>query len=190
MNRPGVLAPVRPGREADEGSECEGGTSRFAVDRSLGRLARWLRVLGWDATCRPDLDGHGLLVLAAREGRIVLTRERPLARRAGRARVVVIAVDRFRDQLAELRSGGLLPEAVGDPRPPRCGDCNVAVERVDRAALPASVPARVRETQSDFRRCPRCRRVFWPGGHAARMRVEVGRLGIVGSWLDAVEASA
>lgn len=189
MSRPGVEGPGP--RVSAEGPDRQGaaGAARFAVDRSLGRLARWLRFLGWDATCRPDLDGHGLLVLAAREGRIVLTRERPLARRAGRAPVVVIAADRFRDQLAEMQSIGLLASAGGTGSP-RCGDCNVAVEPVERSALPASIPARVRETQSDFRRCPSCRRVFWPGGHVARMRTEVGRLGITGSWLGVAEASA
>src|SRR5262249_2728993 len=85
-----------------EGAKLAGGspmeTPRFAVDRMLGRLARWLCLLGFDALYRPELPGRRLITLAAREGRVVLTRDRALERVRSPVEVVLIESDRFRDQ--------------------------------------------------------------------------------------------
>ncbi|MBM4267317.1 MAG: hypothetical protein FJ144_12030 [Deltaproteobacteria bacterium] len=149
---------------------------RFAADRMLGRLARWLRLLGFDALHRKELPGRRLLTLAAREGRVVLTRDRRLARVGARVPVLVIASDRFRDQLREVDRVYPLGGVRG--RAPRCGDCNVAIESLDPAAVPASVPEYVRDTQSEFWRCPRCRRTFWAATHRERMAAEVAALSL------------
>src|SRR5262249_19005551 len=135
----------RPGRRIME--------PRFAVDRMLGRLARWLRLLGFDAVYRPELPGRRLLALAAREDRVVLARDGRPPRARSSARVVEVEADRFREQLRELdRQFHLAPTPA---RPARCAECNAAVEPVERAQLPASVPEYVLQTQTDFRRCPR-----------------------------------
>jgi uncharacterized protein with PIN domain len=112
---------------------------RFAVDRMLGRLARWLRLLGFDAAYRAELPGSRLLTLAAREDRIVLTRDGRLRGPRGRTRVIQIHSDRFRDQLRELDH--VLPLGGAAERPQRCLACNVAVA-IER--VPAQVPDYVR----------------------------------------------
>jgi uncharacterized protein with PIN domain len=147
---------------------------RFAVDRMLGRLARWLRVLGFDAAYRKELPGDRLLTLAAREERIVVTRDARLRDPRGRARVIRISSDGFRDQLRELDR--VLPLGGVETRPQRCVECNEAVVPVARGDVPSSVPEYVRATQTDFRRCPRCRRVFWPATHRTRMASEIAAL--------------
>jgi hypothetical protein len=148
----------------------------FAVDRMLGRLARWLRLLGFDAAYRAELPGSRLLTLAAREDRIVLTRDGRLRCPRGRARVIQIQSARFREQLRELDR--LLPLGGVATRPARCLDCNVAVESVAAERVPAQVPEYVRATQHDFRRCPRCRKIYWPATHRARMDVEIAALAL------------
>lgn len=93
---------------------------RFAVDRSLTRLARWLRRLGFDAVCRPELDRRALARLAAREGRVLLTRTRRRRRDPTCAEMLVTS-DRFRDQLREVdRRYPLGGGAQGS----RCARCN------------------------------------------------------------------
>lgn len=149
---------------------------RFAVDRTLGRLARWLRVLGFDAAYRKELPPERLLTLAAREDRIVLTRDGRLACPRGRARVIRLHSDRFRDQLRELDR--VLPLGGVETRPARCVECNAAVEALAPGDVPQSVPEYVRATQHDFRRCPRCRRIYWPATHRARMDAEIAALGL------------
>ncbi|MEW6270871.1 MAG: Mut7-C RNAse domain-containing protein [Thermodesulfobacteriota bacterium] len=149
---------------------------RFAVDRMLGRLARWLRVLGFDAVYRPEMPGERLLALAAREQRVVLTRDARLRCPRGRVRVVHLAADRFRDQLRELDRTIPLGGVAG--RPSRCVECNLAVEPLAADDVPASVPEYVRATQREFHRCPRCRRIYWPATHRERMDAEIAALGL------------
>lgn len=149
---------------------------RFAVDRTLARLARWLRVLGFDAACRAELPGARLLTFAAREDRIVLTRDGRLRCPRGRARVVRIASDRFRDQLRELDR--LFPLGGMELRAARCVECNVELEPIAKGCLPASVPVHVRATQHDFKRCARCRRVYWPATHRTHMEAEIAALAL------------
>ena len=147
---------------------------RFAVDRMLGRLARWLRVLGFDAAYRNELPGNRLLTLAAREERIVLTRDARLRDPRGHARVIRITSERFREQLQELDR--VLPLGGFETRTPRCVECNEAMVPVPAVDVPESVPEYVRATQTDFRRCPRCRRMFWPATHRTRMEAEIAAL--------------
>lgn len=149
---------------------------RFAVDRTLGRLARWLRVLGFDAACRKELPGDRLLTFAAREDRVVLTRDARLRCPRGRARVLRIASDRFRDQLRELDR--TFPLGGVEGRPARCVECNLELETIGVERVPASVPAYVRVTQQDFKRCARCRRVYWPATHRARIDAELAGLAL------------
>jgi hypothetical protein len=147
---------------------------KFAVDRTLGRLARWLRLLGFDACLRPDLPAERLLVLAAREGRVVVTRDVRLGRRRSLAPVVRLASDRFREQLRELDR--LHPLGGVERREPRCAECNLVPVSIAPKVLPETVPPYVRATQTDFRRCPRCRRIYWPATHRERMRQEITAL--------------
>jgi len=149
---------------------------RFAADRMLGRLARWLRVLGFDTAYRSDLPGRRLLTVAAREDRIVLTRDARLRCPRGRTRVLRIASDRFRDQLRELDRA--VPLGGVGARPSRCVECNLEVEALDPGEVPDSVPEYVRATQREFQRCPRCRRIYWPATHRARMDAEIAGLGL------------
>lgn len=147
---------------------------RFAADRMLGRLARWLRVLGFDTVYRADLPGPRLVTLAAREGRIVLTRDARLRDPRRRVRIVRLRSDRFRDQLRELDRE--VPLGGVAARPSRCVECNVEVEPLAPADVPPSVPEYVRATQQSFQRCPRCRRVYWPATHRERMEQEIAAL--------------
>jgi hypothetical protein len=161
---------------------------RFAADRMLGRLARGLRVLGFDTAYRADLPGARLLTLAAREDRIVLTRDARLRCPRGRTRVLRLASDRFRDQLRELDHA--VPLGGVGARPSRCVECNVAVEPLGPGEVPESVPSYVRATQHALQRCPRCRRVYWPATHRARMDAEIAALGLTDPAGAAVEGEA
>lgn len=142
----------------------------------LGRLARWLRILGFDAAYRPEMPGARLLTLAAREGRIVLTRDARLRDPRGRVRIVRLAADRFRDQLRELDR--IFPLGGVEQRPSRCVECNVEVEALPLERVPQTVPEYVRATQKEFQRCPRCRRIYWPATHRERMQAEIAALGL------------
>ncbi|HPB28349.1 MAG TPA: Mut7-C RNAse domain-containing protein [Acidobacteriota bacterium] len=149
----------------------------FLVDGMLGRLARWMRLLGLDAEFRPGLPDDELIELAVAADRILVTRDRRLAgRRAVRDRVILIAAERWPDQVAELLAGQ--PE-LGPIRPlTRCLRCNEPLVAVDAAEVVSAVPPYVSAHHREFRRCPSCGRIYWPGTHRDRMREMLRRLGL------------
>lgn len=141
---------------------------RLAVDRNLGRLARWLRLLGLDVVSLPLLEPPQLLRAAG--DRRLLTRVRSL-----RGRAVVIEADRLEQQLPEaLRKLGLRVDLSRLGR--RCSRCNAELEEISPAEAAPFVPEHVLHQQRSFRRCPRCHRLYWPGTHWERMRALLVRL--------------
>ena len=122
------------------------------------------------------MEGRDLLVLAAREGRVVLTRDERLGRDPGRALVRVLRADRFREQIRELVAAGLLDPSLAPE--PRCTACNGEPHALAASDLPASVPPRVRASGAAFSRCPGCGRIAWDGSQADRIGAEIAGLGL------------
>ncbi|MFN8625603.1 MAG: Mut7-C RNAse domain-containing protein [Candidatus Binatia bacterium] len=144
---------------------------RFAVDKMLGRLATWLRIIGQDATYGAHLSGRTLLRQARTEGRVILTRDRHLSRRHADVPLLLIASDRFREQVQQvLASFAIDPWAHMFTR---CARCNLLVTPVAKDDVAGRVPPYVFATQTRFVRCPHCRRVYWPATHAERVRREL-----------------
>ena len=140
----------------------------------LGTLARWLRILGYDAVFDPALDDHQLVRLARAENRVLLTRDRELARRRG-VRLLFVVSEDLDDQIHQVLSDLKL---VPDRSFSRCPVCNEALESLDPATAAAQVPAHVAQTHQDFRRCPACQRVYWRGTHWQQMDERLAQLGL------------
>lgn len=156
-----------------------GSEPRFLVDAMLGKLARWLVLLGYDAefaggTGRPDLE---LLEEAQKEGRVFVTRDRGIPAVAG-VRKVVIQHAVLEDQVRQLAA-----ELPLKPDPARlftrCADCNAPLDTLTRAEALPLVPPKVRTLDTPFRRCPSCRRLFWNGTHTERILEKLKALGLL-----------
>src|SRR5215813_174002 len=156
--------------EAVAGDGC-----RFAVDRMMGRLARWLRILGHDVAYGPHLGGRTLVDCARRERRLLLTRDTRLLRSPDVPAHLFITADRFRDQLREVAAAVPL---AGAGILTRCLDCNRVLESVTREDARQRVPAFVWQSAEQFLRCPGCGRLFWPATHRAHVLRELAALGI------------
>jgi uncharacterized protein with PIN domain len=152
-----------------------GPVQRFAVDRMLGRLARWLRILGHDVAYGPHLRGAGLVACARAEGRTILTRDTRLVRMPHLPPHVFIASDHFREQLRQL--AGAVP-LDGPAFLARCLDCNRVLDEAPRAAVRDRVPPYVLATAARFHVCPRCGRVYWPATHRTHMLRELAAIGL------------
>lgn len=145
---------------------------RYLADVMLGRLARWLRALGYDTRYEPALDDAALAELARREDRILLTRDVELTRRR-KLRAFLIHDDKVMQQLRQVMAAFGLNTTTAFTR---CIECNaelVAIGREDAASL---VPPYVFKTQAQFRQCPRCGKVYWRGSHWMRMQNVVREL--------------
>jgi uncharacterized protein with PIN domain len=147
-------------------------TVRFAVDRMLGRLARWLRLIGQDAAYGPT--GGPLVRLARSEGRTILTRDRTLLRHPN-VQLIFISSDHFRQQLQQVIHTFHLDPYSGLFT--RCTWCNRLVMPLTRDAAAAEVPPYVAATQRRFGRCPECGRVYWFGTHAELVQRELRGMG-------------
>src|SRR3989338_3462674 len=146
---------------------------KFAADRMLGRLARWLRVIGQDVAYGPHLSGYGLIRAARREGRLILTRDRALAKKSPPP-CLVIESDQFRERLRRVvRACNLDPLKQAFTR---CVEGNGALEPMAKSAVEGKVPPYVFATQERFSRCPGCRRLYWPATHQQRMAAELKSL--------------
>ena len=132
----------------------------------LGRLARWLRALGHDTAYDHAADDAALLRRAARERRILVTRDTRIAAPA-RVRLVLLHANDTPGQLRELVGALALGRHPG--RPPRCLVCNTRLRRATAAEIGERAPDHVRASQRDFRSCPGCSRVYWPGTHRKRL---------------------
>jgi uncharacterized protein len=146
----------------------------FAVDKMLGRLARWLRILGHDVAYGPHLSGRTLVERARRERRLLLTRDTRLLRDPHLPPHVFIVSDHHREQLLQL--AGVV--SLGGGFLGRCLDCNRALETVPREDVRGAVPAYVYGTQERFQRCPHCGHVYWAATHRDHMLAELGALGL------------
>ncbi|HXK47154.1 MAG TPA: Mut7-C RNAse domain-containing protein [Deltaproteobacteria bacterium] len=139
-----------------------GPKGRFLCDPNLGKLARWLRILGFDAEYMRH-ESEDVVRRAIESGRIVLTRRRTMAARPS---VVVIVQDRVADQLMEL--GRVCDLSSGDPAFTRCSLCNTPLQAAGREEVKGLVPDYVHATRETFARCPSCRRIYWKGTHYQR----------------------
>jgi uncharacterized protein len=146
---------------------------RFLVDAMLGRLGRWLRVLGFDAAYHPSLSDRELVLLAARESRILLTRDRHLVEHLRPTDALLLRSQVPLEQLREVVDGRSL--RAPDSLFTRCLVCNTELEAVEPEDAARLLPERARDLPGPVRRCPTCLRVYWPGSHARRMREALSR---------------
>lgn len=166
----GARVGAEPGVE-----EKRAARPRFAVDAMLGRLARWLRVLGLDASWEADVADADLVRRALDERRWILTRDRALPIEWRVPRVHLVAAEAPLEQLAEvIRAFALDPAQL--VLFARCTRCNAPLAEIPREAAAGAVPPRVFETTARFHRCPACGRVYWEGSHVDRMRRTLERL--------------
>ena len=139
---------------------------RFILDSALGRLARYLRMLGYDAIYLENVQTRYVIKETLASGRFLLTRTRELSQRSD-IDVYYVRSDGVLAQLSEVNSVlGLrfTPDAMS-----RCISCNTPLETVEKEEVSESLPGHVRKTQNSFGRCPVCGKVFWPGTHYARI---------------------
>lgn len=140
-------------------------TARFAVEATLGKLARWLRLMGFDACIESGASAASMTPELPE--RVVLTRTRRRCRDLRDRPFLFIRANDPRDQLREVIGG--LDLGRRDVRPfSRCLLCNTPTAVVDKEAVRHLVPDYVWESQARFSRCPRCRKVYWPGSHTRR----------------------
>lgn len=138
---------------------------KFLADCMLGKLAKWLRMLGYDTLYLPDADDDELVRIAVREDRILLTRDSRLSdRRMVRNRCVFVGWGSTSEQLRQVIDT-LALEVSEDLLFTRCAVCNSQIVPVAKAQVKSRVPPYVYRTQANYGYCPVCDKVYWRGTH-------------------------
>jgi uncharacterized protein with PIN domain len=146
----------------------------FTVEHTLGRLARWLRLLGFDAI----YEEHPAAAEAVREelsARTHLTRTRAIRASGGGRKVIFIESDHLNQQLRQVIAA--LGITVAELRPfSRCLSCNRLIEPVEKSQVREAVPEYVWQTHNVFHRCPGCQKIYWPGSHLEHSQNRIRKL--------------
>jgi uncharacterized protein with PIN domain len=147
---------------------------RFVADTHLGKLARHLRMAGFDTLYGTDWDDDRIVATSLGERRTILTRDRGMLRRREVERGYCVRAVESEAQLGEVVAALQLEGLIAPFT--RCRECNTPLEDVPREAVLDRLPPRVRELYDRFKRCPTCRRVYWEGSHFRRMEGVLERL--------------
>ncbi len=138
---------------------------KFAVDIMLGRLAKWLRLMGWDTIYVP-LNSFIKIQEYIREGRIVITRQKKWSNIEKVLFIRSNEIDRQIKEVFDAYALKILPERFLS----RCVHCNVEILECSRESARGRVPEYIWHTHKEFFACPRCNRIYWSGSHIPRIQ--------------------
>jgi uncharacterized protein with PIN domain len=148
---------------------------KFIADSMLGKLAKWLRVLGYDTLYQPFYE-EGVVAESVREGRQLLSRHKPTITHY--ANSVLILSDHVKDQLCELKNGGTITSDRSEWFS-RCLLCNIPLEEAVGRDARENVPEYVfYQSAFGISFCPSCGRYFWQGSHRERMVSQLEEWGL------------
>jgi hypothetical protein len=146
----------------------------FAAERTLGRLAKLLRLMGFDTLLETEyLKGSFLNQIGP--DRVFLTRTQRMADSSIGLKTILLHANAPWEQVSEIiKKAGIRPEDIHAFS--RCTLCNAPIVAVPKLAVQASVPDYVWNHRSSFSRCPRCGRVYWRGSHSERALKRLGEI--------------
>ena len=139
---------------------------RFAAEKTLGKLAKWLRLLGFDTLYEPEITAGRFFEMLEND-RIALTRTQNVKKRLGTHKHIFIESDHLEEQLTQVVRE--LDLTFADTNPfTRCLHCNVMIVAAEKDTVRGRVPDYIFETHDQFQHCPQCDRIYWPGSHTQR----------------------
>jgi len=146
----------------------------FVADVHLRRLARLLRLLGFDVRHANDLDDRDLVDISVEERRILLTRDRQLLKHGRLTHATWI---RSTDPIEQACEVVRRFDLAGSAKPfSRCPACNGLLEAVDKAAVADEIPPKTARWLDEYVRCDGCGKLYWRGTHFARLEGLVERI--------------
>jgi uncharacterized protein with PIN domain len=146
----------------------------FAAEKTLGRLTKWLRLLGFDTRYEPEIAGKKFIETLEKD-RVLLTRTRRIQNQFASRQLIFIESDHLMPQLNQIFRE--LDLKASQTRPfSRCLQCNALIVIVEKASVLGRVPDYIFEIHDRFQKCPECDRIYWPGSHTRRSLEKIRQL--------------
>jgi uncharacterized protein with PIN domain len=144
---------------------------KFLADGMLGKLTRWLRMLGYNVKYSSKLDDAQLLMNAKKERRILLTRDLELYQQATAKGVDAFYIEgkNEAERLAQLAKRFKIELDI-DMETSRCPKCNTRVKPISKERVAVRVENSTFSCYNEFWECPKCGQIYWQGAHWARIR--------------------
>ena len=151
---------------------------KFIVDNNVGKVAKWLRIMGYDATLFSGEDDGRMVKVALAQNRVILTKDREVMKRrlvtSGKLKAILIESDDVETQLHQVVETFNLdyhfsPFSI-------CLECNQRLVEKDKDVVRELVPPHVFKTQRLYMECPSCHRIYWRGTHWQAMSQELEKL--------------
>ena len=143
--------------------------TNFAAEKTLGKLAKWLRILGFDTIYDPGI------INPAESGRILLTRTKRIQDEYTTDKLIFIESDKPFKQLQEvIKELGIVKKDIKTFS--RCIRCNTEIRTIDKNSIRSVVPDYVWENQDSFKACIKCKRIYWQGSHTKRSMEVIEKL--------------
>ncbi len=140
---------------------------KFIADVHLGKLTRYLRMMGFDVLYKIDFDDDEIVILSLTEKRAILTRDRGILKRSEVTHGYWIRCTKVNEQVIEVIKRFDLQNQINEFT--RCIECNDLLKTVDKNEIINDLPPKVSESQKSFSRCPSCKKIYWKGTHHQKM---------------------
>ncbi len=146
---------------------------KFIADCMLGKLSRWMRILGFDVLYMKE-DDETILENAERERRIILTKDTRMGNKKFKGKIYFVQNEGWKEQLREVIDRFSLSKKI---RPfTRCPYCNIPLKTVKKERVKYLVPSFIYNQKNDFSFCKKCEKVFWEGTHLEDMEKKVNSI--------------
>jgi len=153
---------------------------KFMVDHNVGKLVKWLRMLGYDTEFFTGDDDWQMVVSALREDRIILTRDTGIMKLgvvdSGKVKAVLIINDNPGEQIRQVNES--LDLDFNTRLFTRCMECNTLLVKRTMDEVQNRVPPYVFKTQEEYMECPACNRIYWKGTHWQAMIEKLRKLAV------------
>jgi len=144
----------------------------FIVDAMLGKLAKKLRLLGYDSLYSSNMEDDKIIQLAKNENRILLTKDVPLCHKAKKQQILAVQItsDDEIEQFLEINENTSFGKCTVGGGSSRCPVCNGELQHIEKNDVFEKVPTGVFENMKNFWKCTKCEKIYWEGTHIKNLQ--------------------
>ena len=147
---------------------------KFICDVHLGKLARYLRMFGFDVYYKNDLSDEEIVQISLDKRRAILTKDRGLLKRNEVTHGYFVRSTKVEEQVKEVIKRFDLQKAIKEFR--RCLECNSELMKIAKEKIAGDLPPKVNQSQEEFYKCPGCKKLYWKGTHHQKMLLFVQKI--------------